>query len=135
VNTDDRYYSSAREDEFAFMFLCESVQMLCRKQDSIALLIGDRDSKKVTSRLSKQLERHKKSGTDLSSVIRVGLTKIVDTVHFTDSRFSRLLQLADLYVWSLQFKLRHREENSNKYKWICEIQKNHFPASWKCWPT
>lgn len=88
-------------EQMAFMFFIEKVESYLRESNSPGLLIGDRESQKLSSQYAEVLSKYKKAGTPY----HYGISKLellVDTVHFTASHHSRMLQLADLCLWVRQ---------------------------------
>jgi len=95
----DRMVATDVEDK-AFMFLVERVEGLLRARKSPGLLIGDRESEQISAVFAETLSRYRAGGTPYE--FGTELTHLIDTVHFTASHHSRMLQLADLYVWVQQ---------------------------------
>ena len=87
------------EDE-AFMFFVERVDLYLRTKKESGILIGDRESDAISGQFSEQLSRWRSEGTFYQYGVK--LTHLIDTVHFTHSHHSRMLQLADLHVWLRQ---------------------------------
>jgi len=62
----------------------------------------------------------------------------VDSVHFTHSHLSRFLQLADVYVWLVQFRHRNRTSDNPRHKAVLDLMaREHvdlFPSKHKEWP-
>lgn len=96
----DRMVASDVEEK-AFMFFTERVELYLRTAKSPGILIGDRENDRVSGTFAEILSGYRSSGTPYA--YGTHLTHLVDTVHFTDSHHSRMLQLADLYVWTMQF--------------------------------
>lgn len=88
-------------DEIAFMFFCERANALMRSEKEFGMLIGDRESDKVAHQYSSNLSNWQNNQTEYQFGSKI--TNLVDTVHFTQSHLSRLLQLADIFIWSKQF--------------------------------
>ena len=84
----------------AFMFFVEKVESFLQDRKSPGILIGDRESDKISNDFSEVLSHWRNFGTEYHYGVK--LNYLIDTVHFTDSHHSRMLQLADLYVWLLQ---------------------------------
>ena len=66
------------------------------------------------------------------------LTHLIDTVHFTDSHHSRMLQLADLYVWLLQLCTNPDPEAHPQKIVVCYVREKTdilSPNKYKVWPT
>lgn len=105
-------YANMQPEEIAFMYLCEKANDLMKSKGSRGLLIGDRESDKVADRFSRTLSSYRVAGTEFA--YGRDIRNLVDSVHFTHSHLSRFLQLADVYVWLLQF--RDRNKNSNEFR-------------------
>jgi len=95
----EEYYSNALKiNEMAFMFLAERANQLMSEIKSIGLLIGDYDHAVIDSSIQ-QLSQYKSDGTLFQNH---EITNLIDTVHYTKSHHSRLIQLADIYVQAKQ---------------------------------
>jgi hypothetical protein len=123
-------------DEIAFMFLCERANDLVRKQKSLGMLIGDRENDKLADRFAMTLSGYRARGTDFA--FGRNIHHLVDCVHFTHSHLSRFLQLADVYVWLLQFRNRNRDSQNERHRAVFDLLKREgadlFPAKYKEWP-
>lgn len=132
----DRLYVGQSADEIAFMFLCERANGLVRSQASIGMLIGDRESDRHAARYATTLSSYRAKGTDFAFGREI--KNLVDSVHFTQSHLSRFLQLADVYVWLLQFCNRNRASDNLRHRAVFDLLKrdhvNLFPATYKEWP-
>lgn len=120
----------------AFMFFTERVEIHLRAEKSPGILIGDRESDRVSGTFSETLSRYRSSGTPYAYGTQ--LTHLVDTVHFTDSHHSRMLQLADLYVWTLQFYVSGAHDKyprSDLAEFIRGSTNIMSPHRYKIWPT
>jgi hypothetical protein len=85
----------AKAAEFAFAHFCERVQLLVG--DTKCLLIGDLD-KDQTNRTIQEFQQYRIKGTPWEFGIEI--PSIVDCVHFAHSHHSRMLQLADIYLFA-----------------------------------
>lgn len=100
IQVDSAKYSSRpsarylKINEMAFMFLIEKTNELMKGTNSLGLLIGDYDGEVIDSSI-KQFSQYKEYGT---KIIPKDITNLIDTVHYTKSHHSRLIQLADIYV-------------------------------------
>jgi len=125
-----------KPDEIAFMFLCERANDYVRSKRALGMLIGDRENDRMSERFSSSLSSYRARGTDFA--FGRDLHNLVDSVHFTHSHLSRFLQLADVYAWILQFRVRNRNSENHRHKAILDILKqeniNLFPAKYKEWP-
>lgn len=91
--------SRMSRDDYAkvgFMYLVERVDQLMVSRESLALIICDHDKQFVNENV-RNLSTYKASGTDFE--FGQEIDNVVDTVHHTQSHHSRLLQLADVYVY------------------------------------
>jgi len=125
---------NAIEDN-AFMFFVELVEKYLISQKSPGMLIGDRDSERVSKQFAEKLSQYRADGTSYLPGIK--LNHLIDTVHFTHSHHSRMLQLVDLYVWLLQLRENSCSE-AYPHKLILKHVKDNttlFNAQkWKEWP-
>jgi hypothetical protein len=100
-------------DEVSFIYFVEQVDFYLRTKNGLGLLIGDRENKRVSTVFGEALSRYRESGTPYAYGQKK-LESLIDTVHFTESHLSRMLQLADAYVWLLQ---------------LCQKESAAYPAS------
>ncbi len=84
----------------AFVFLAERIELELRAREDYGVLIGDKDRAKLSTIFAEDLSRYRETSTPYAYGGK--LTKLIDTVHFTDSHTSRMLQLADTYVFVKQ---------------------------------
>jgi hypothetical protein len=115
---------------YAFLYFVERTERLMRKLDSRALLIADAPA--VPKHVG-DLHRYKLHGTPHRLGMRI--TRILDTVHHTDSAHSRLLQLADVYAYVSS--LQSRELTGATRDTIRAHLKDlpyMFPKTYKHWP-
>lgn len=135
INCDDLYPGQSAE-EIAFMYLCERANDLARSQKAMGMLIGDRESDHQAARFSTTLSNYRAKGTDFAFGRKI--KNLVDSVHFTHSHLSRFLQLADVYVWLLQFQNRNRDSKDIRHRAVFDMLKREdvdlFPAKYKEWP-
>jgi hypothetical protein len=90
-----RLYEPKQAPEFAFAHFCERVQMMTGHK-STSILIGDRDDEQL-SNMVRDFSQFRTRGTPWQYGIEI--KSIVDSVHFTRSHHSRMMQLADSYVF------------------------------------
>jgi hypothetical protein len=100
VNPENFVATSDSPDEIAFMFLVEQINCYLTKKQSYGLLLGDYDEPVIGGSVI-SLSKFKASGTYWSKATTVD--RIVDTVHFAKSHHSRMIQLADIYLYCRQF--------------------------------
>lgn len=122
-------------DQRTFMFFVERVEGYLHSKQDIGLLIGDRESDKVSTVFAEALSHFREHGT--SYAFGQNLERLIDTVHFTESHLSRMLQLADAYVWMLQLCHQNGESYPAKKltKFIREETDVLSAAKYKIWPT
>jgi hypothetical protein len=120
----------------AFMFFTERVELYLRTAKSPGILIGDKENDRISGTFAETLSRYRSAGTPYAYGTQ--LTHLVDTVHFTDSHHSRMLQLADLYVWALQFYVsgdNTKYPRSELHEFIRDSTQIMSPHRYKVWPT
>jgi len=132
----DKLYVGQDESEIAFMFLCERANGLVRGNRSVGMLIGDRESDRVSEAYAETLSGYRERGTEF--MFGREIQHLVDSVHFTHSHLSRFLQLADVYTWFCQFRLRHRKSQDKRHRMVLDALRSDevdlFPATYKEWP-
>ena len=122
--------------EKAFMFFVERTESLLRSQESPGILIGDRDNQKISKDFAESLSQYRQSGTPYQ--YGTELRCLIDTVHFTDSHHSRMLQLADLHIW-----IRQLLSTGDRSKYAVQTLVDYVTANngivsfnrYKIWPT
>lgn len=116
----------------AFMFFVEKVEELMCKQQSLALLIADYNKDMVNTNVS-ELSSYKADGTYYQFATKIA--RLVDTIHHTYSHHSRLIQLADIYTYSMALRqkteLGYFQTTIKKY---IQAKQNLFPSKYKNWP-
>lgn len=120
----------------AFMFFVEKVEQYLRANKTPGMLIGDRENERVSKQFSETLSHYRAYGT--SYQFGMELTHLLDTVHFTDSHHSRMLQLADLYVWLLQLCVNSTPDSYPRKIVVQHVRENTDilrPNKYKIWPT
>ena len=133
VRLDSQRISRPDLQTIAFMFFVERVDGLMKERNSKALLIVDHDAEFMNSNV-KQLAKYRAGGTDFAFGREID--QVVDTVHHTHSHHSRLLQLADIFVYSkclcsqdgLKYPRSNIVEALNKLEYF-------YPSKYKYWPA
>lgn len=131
----DRMLASDVEAK-AFMFLTERLDAYLETKKSVGLLIGDRESDRAAEDAATALSGFRSSGTPYQ--FGRDIKHLIDTVHFTHSHLSRMLQLADLYAWTLQFcGTAHKPGSVQKemQEFIRTETRILSPHKYKDWPT
>ena len=124
-------------EDMAFMFFVEKVEQYLKSQKSPGMLIGDRENERVSKQFAENLSCYRKYGTPYK--FGRELAHLIDTVHFTNSHHSRMLQLADLYVWLLQLNVNSNPEKSFAHSLVINHVRGNtdifIPTKYKIWPT
>lgn len=119
----------------AFMFLVERVQQHLVRSQSTGMLIGDHEASMVNPSIY-DLFRFRESGTDF--VYGQGIDRLIDTVHFTHSHHSRLLQAADVFTYITQMCESGNEQGYPRQRLINFVRENTGLLAhhkYKHWPT
>lgn len=127
---------SADVEGKAFMFLVERVEGLLRERNTPGLLIGDKESDTVAHAFAQDLSAYRATGTPFAFGMK--LEFLLDTVHFTHSHHSRMLQLADLHVWMRQLCSIGHQDKWHRKQIIDHIQSIPdclHAHRYKDWPT
>ena len=131
-----KLYANPDPAEIAFMFLCERANNLVRSENGLGMLIGDRENDQVADKLARTLSSYRASGTEFA--FGHDIHNLVDSVHFSHSHLSRLLQLADVYTWLLQFRNRNNGSEDSRHQAIMELigceSIDLSPSKYKVWP-
>ena len=113
-------FSAKKIDEVAFMFFCEKANELMRQQSDLGMLIGDRENGSIASKYAERLSNWREYKTDYDYGGEI--SHLIDTVHFTESHLSRMLQLADIHIWCRQFINNKHDDQSRASPMIEEIR-------------
>lgn len=122
--------------EKAFMFFVERVDQLAAAHQTHGLLIGDLEAAATAAKSAERLSAFRTHGTPYH--FGQELQAVIDTVHFTPSHLSRMLQLADAYAWANQCV---HQSDTAKYprseicNFISEETELLSPNKYKIWPT
>jgi len=122
--------------ELAFLFFVERVDLLMRDNKSVGLLIGDHEHDRVTNTAAEHLSAFRAYGTPYDFGREI--TNLIDTVHFSHSHLSRMLQLADVYVWALQLCATSKTGGSSRAELAEFVRKEtNLLQVHRCkwWPT
>jgi hypothetical protein len=123
-------------EQKAFMFLVEKCQVDMQSLSGRGLLIGDSDGEISNSRIV-DLSGYRVTGTPYK--FGKPIENLIDTVYFAHSHHSRMLQIADFYVFCLQ--LCASPDANDGYarkrlkKFIRENTNLLVPNRYKYWPT
>ena len=123
--------------ELAFMFFVEKVDNLLKEKKAVGLLIGDAENDKVSNATAQTLSNYREGGTPYE--FGRDIEHLIDTVHFTHSHLSRMLQLADAYAWATQLLSAATPDTDSLRaevaRFIKEETKLTWPSRYKTWPT
>jgi Protein of unknown function (DUF3800) len=130
-----RIAESLEIEPLALMFLIEKTDAFAWGRQTLALLIGDLDNEKAVNRAVKHLAEYRADGTKYEYGRKI--EHVIDTVHFAHSHHSRLLQLADAYMWIMQV-LNRTDACSDLRRDLVEFVHTQTDISWchkyKYWP-
>lgn len=119
--------------EVAFMYMVERVNQFMRAKNSLALLIADLDQQFASANV-RNLSKYKNLGTEFA--FGQEINHVVDTVHQTCSHHSRLLQLVDIYAYSVA--LSHKSDltylRGAYINHVRDLDNFLFPTKYKFWP-
>ena len=90
-----KLYNEDQAAEFAFAHFVERMELAIPRSEP-CILIGDLDDEQATNMVN-DFSRFRQRGTPWAYGIE--LKSVVDSVHFCRSHHSRLLQLADIYMF------------------------------------
>lgn len=123
--------------DLAFMFFVEKVDNLLKEKKAIGLLIGDAENDRVSNATAQRLSNYREGGTPYE--FGRDIEHLIDTVHFTHSHLSRMLQLADTYTWATQLLAAATPDadslRAEVARFIREETKLTWPNRYKTWPT
>lgn len=111
INPGNITHSPDEPSEIAFMFLVEAVESLFASEDTLGMMFGDYDEPQIGSSVA-TLSQFRKGGTRWA--LAKEIKRIIDTVHFAKSHHSRLIQLADIFLYCSQFYSQKNESNWRK---------------------
>ncbi|SMN17651.1 hypothetical protein CRYPA_1442 [uncultured Candidatus Thioglobus sp.] len=130
----EKMVANKDHQDMAFMFFVEKVNSLMKAMKSTALLITDHDKDMVNSNVT-SLSTYKEKGTKYQFGSEINC--IVDTIHHTHSHHSRLIQMADIYTYTMALQpkqgMKYPREDIIQYTRdktnLCNASK------YKYWPT
>jgi hypothetical protein len=93
-------HSNTPPEEIAFMYLIEQADSLFKSLNSVGMLFGDYDEPFVGPSVA-SLSQYRSGGTHWNR--GRDIKNIIDTVHFARSHHSRMIQLADVFLFCMQF--------------------------------
>lgn len=97
----NRMVAKSKIPSIAFMYFLEQVDDYLNSVDEHGILIGDKDNDSIANASATALSNYRQNGTDYYYGKK--LTRLIDSIYYGESHLSRLLQLADAFIWLLQF--------------------------------
>lgn len=132
----EKLFPGAVPEDLALVFLLERVNALAKRNKTVALLIGDLEKERTVTRSIQNLHKYRQTGTPYD--FGVPIDHVVDTLHFAHSHHSRLLQLADVFLWTRQL-IHRREEHIGVRSDLLEFMRTKTDTCWehkyKYWPS
>jgi hypothetical protein len=103
-------YNADSHDETGFMYLVEHADSLFKSKETLGMIFGDYDEPAIGKSVA-SLSQFRSGGT----YWRRGkdISNIIDTVHFARSHHSRMIQLADVFLYCYQF---HNQGNETVWR-------------------
>ncbi|WP_338606833.1 DUF3800 domain-containing protein [Pelagibacterium nitratireducens] len=111
INPQNIVYSPKDPSEIAFMYLIEQADAYFREKETLGMLFGDYDEPAVGPSVT-SLSKYRRGGTEWAA--GRDIENIIDTVHFARSHHSRMIQLADVFLYCCQFTLQNNESHWRK---------------------
>lgn len=128
----DKLQTNTDPAKAAFAYFCERVQSFVGK-DGKTLLIGDLDGEE-SRRMIRDFSRYRSDGRTPWQY-GAPIPSIVDAVHFAHSHHSRLLQLADIFLFFSSIMWGGKKENWMRREAVKACKGvNLFPNRYKDWP-
>jgi hypothetical protein len=130
-----KIYSVKSIEEIALMYFVEKVNSLSKAKKTRTIMIGDFEKEQIVNNAVRNLAQYKEDGTEFA--FGQNIDSIIDTVHFAHSHNSRLLQLADTYMWTQQLRYRTSKQSSlrdNLINFINEETDTYWEHKYKYWP-
>lgn len=124
-----KLYNALYAPDYAFMYFVERLQMCVAPNPCI--MIGDLDDEQVQTMVT-DFSRYRIRGT--TGAYGVEIKCVVDSVHFCRSHHSRMIQLADAYVWLETHRWGERKGQMAKLVNEAIKDKNMWPNRYKHWP-
>jgi len=117
--------------EIAFAMFCERVQLLVGRKEQ-TLLIGDLDTGRSNTTIE-EFSKYRVDGTPWQHGIDI--SSIVDSVHFANSHHSRMLQLADIYLFAATHRTSGRKGGLAEAFGKLLGEKNLYAHRYKVFPS
>jgi hypothetical protein len=135
INPGNITHTSKSPEDIGFMYFVECVDKKLSELGSKGVLFGDYDDPVIAASVA-SLSRFREGGTEWER--RRNIECLVDTVHFAHSHHSRLIQLADIFAYSTQFRLSGNDSSWTR-KQFMDFLKDEANVLQDCesrsWPT
>jgi hypothetical protein len=125
-----KIYNPKYAAEYAFAHFCERVEMAIEK-DQFSLLIGDMDAHQ-SKKTIREFSQYRIAGTPWEYGIKIN--SLVDCVHFAHSHHSRMIQLADLYLFASSHVSSGRKGTMAEAFTKILRKYDLYPKRFKHWP-
>lgn len=122
-------------EALAFIYFVERINQFAKARKTHVLMIGDFEREVIVNRSVENLAGYRRNGTLYAFGQRIG--NVVDTVHFAYSHHSRLLQLADTYMWIKQLLGRQEPLADLRAEFAAFVRKQtdiSWEHKYKYWP-
>jgi len=111
IHPENLVYTNESPAQIAFMYLIEQAEKHFTDSNSLGMIFGDYDEPAIGTTVA-SLSKFRKGGTKWARGKEI--SHIIDTVHFAKSHHSRLIQLADIFLYCNQFCAKPNTANSRK---------------------
>lgn len=133
VNPDKILHSAKPPADIAFMFFVEKTNELLREKDVRGMLFGDYDEPAIGTSVA-TLSQFREGGTQWAR--GRSIDRLIDTVHFAKSHHSRMIQLADIYLYCQQFAWGDNQSTWRKAVYeVIKVSGVLVPTKLKDWPS
>jgi hypothetical protein len=126
-----KLFAKEKAAEFAFAHFCERVQMAIPPGE-YTILIGDYERDEFKQMIG-DFAQYRSNGTPWQYGIEI--TKIVDSVHFARSHHSRMIQLADMWLFVASHWYGSRKGGMAEAFTAAMKGKELWPHRYKFWPN
>lgn len=132
IRPQNMIYNADNHDETGFMYLIEQADSLFKSKETLGMIFGDYDEPAIGKSVA-SLSQFRSGGTYWRGGKEI--SSIIDTVHFARSHHSRMIQLADVFLYCYQFHYQSNASNWRKAidKVIVESGMLHCTRA-KTWP-
>jgi hypothetical protein len=133
VNPEKITHSAKPPAGIAFMFSVEKANELLSEKDTRGMLFGDYDEPAIGTSVA-TLSQFREGGTQWAR--SKPIDRLIDTVHFAKSHHSRMIQLADIYLYCQQFAWGDNQSSWRKaVNEVIQASGVLAATKWKDWPS